>query len=110
ALDQGDPPVSCRTNDRRRHEPRPLPKINETETAAFILGRWQHADGTPIPGDQATQSAFLFHHHLKYQPVPAWLPPRPRTRPGRPTARRLEEFLAFEADRVRRTPDVRPVR
>src|SRR5947207_1131220 len=104
--------MSRRKDDRRRREPRPrpLPKITGAEAAAIIVHRWQRADGTPIPEDQAAHWAFLFLFHLKYEPTPDWLPPRSRTRPERPTAERREEFLALETDWVRRTPDARPVR
>src|SRR5690242_14516857 len=101
-----------RSKTDRRRDPRPRPprRITEEEAAAIIIGRWQYADGTPIREEQARRWAFLFLFHIRYQPTPDWLPPRPRTRPGRPTALRLEEFLGLETDWVQRVPDARPVR
>jgi hypothetical protein len=94
----------------RPRRPRPLPKITEAEAAALICGRWRQADGTPIGEDRAARWTLLFFYHLRCEPTPDRLPPRPRTRPGRPTAERLEAFLALETDWVRITPDDRPVR
>jgi hypothetical protein len=102
-----------RHTDQRPHRaprPRPLPRITEEEAAAIILHRWQRADGSPIPEEQARHWALLFAFHLKYEPTPDWLPPRARRRPERPTAERLEEFLGLETDWIRRTPDTQPVR
>jgi hypothetical protein len=99
-----------KTQRRREPRPRPLPRITEEEAAAIIVGRWQHADGSPIPAEKARHWAFLFFLHIRHEPTPDWLPPRPRRRPERPTAVRLEGFLGLETDWVRCTPDTRPVR
>jgi hypothetical protein len=99
-----------KTERHRNPRPRPLPRITEEEAAALILSRWQYADGTPIRAEQARHWAFLFHFHLRHEPTPAWMAPRTRRRPERPTAARLEEFLGLETDWVQRTPDTRPVR
>jgi hypothetical protein len=83
-------------------KPKPLPKVTEAEGAALIVRDWRKADGSPIPADQAGHQVFLFLRHLKYQPAPLWMEPRPRKRPERPTARRLYEFVAVETDWIRK--------
>jgi hypothetical protein len=104
--------MSRHTNQRPRRapRPRPLPRITDEEAAAIILSRWPRAEGSRISEEQAKHWAFLFLFHLKYEPTPNWLPPRARTRPERPTAERLEEFLGLETDWIRRTPNTQPVR
>jgi hypothetical protein len=70
-----------KTERKRNPRPRPLPRITEEEAAAIIVGRWQHADGSPIPAEKARHWAFLFFFHIRHEPTPDWLPPRPRRRP-----------------------------
>jgi hypothetical protein len=95
-----------KTERKRNPRPRPPPRITEE----VIVGRWQYTDGSPIPAERARHWAFLFFFHIRHEPTPDWLPPRPRKRPERPTAVRLEEFLGLETDWVRCTADTRPVR
>ena len=99
-----------KTQRRREPRPRPLPRITEEEAAAIIVGRWPHADGSPIPAEKARHWAFLCFFHIRHEPTPDWLPSRPRRRPERPTAVRLEEVLGLETDWVRCTADTRPLR
>ena len=99
-----------KTERKRDPRPRPLPRITEEEAAAIIVGRWRDADGSRIPAEKARHWAFLFFFHIRHEPAPDWLPPRPRRRPERPTAVRLEEFLGLETDWERCTPDCRPIR
>jgi hypothetical protein len=85
------------------HEPRPrpLPKLNEVEAAELICREWRKPDGQPVGEEQARHWATVFLHHLRYEPAPLWAPPKLRKRPDRPTAKRLNEFLAIETDWLR---------
>ena len=65
-------------------------------------------DGTLISEEEACSWAWTFFLYLAYEPGSR--PPRPRTRPERPTAERLDRFTQLERDWVRRTPDSVPVR
>jgi hypothetical protein len=85
-----------------------VPRITEEEAAALIRRHWMKPDGTLISEEEARLWAWTFFLHLKYEP--GSMPPRPRTRPERPTAERLDRFTQLERDWVRRTPDSVPVR
>jgi hypothetical protein len=93
----------------RKSRPTRLPRITEDQAAEMIIRNWHHEDGSPITEEQAWHWAWLFHHHLAYELTPAWITPRRRRRPERPTAERLQRFISLETDWIRRTPDNRPV-
>jgi hypothetical protein len=64
--------------------------------------------GRPPTEEEARSWTWTFFLHPTYEPGSR--PPKPRTRPERPTAERLDEFTMLERDWVRRTPDAVPVR
>jgi hypothetical protein len=85
-----------------------VPKITQEEAAALIRRDWMKPDGTFLTEEEACSWAWTFFLHLKYEPGSR--PPKPRTRPERATAERLDRFTQLERDWVRRTPDSVPVR
>jgi hypothetical protein len=85
-----------------------FPKITHEEAVALIRRNWMKPDETLLTEKEARSSAWTFFLHLAYEP--GSMPPKPRTRPERPTAERLDRFTQLERDWVRWTPDSVPVR
>jgi hypothetical protein len=85
-----------------------VPKITQEEAAALICRDWMKPDGTLLTDEEARVWAWTFFIHLAYEPGSR--PPKPRRRPERPTAERLDRFTLLERDWIRRTPDSLPVR
>jgi hypothetical protein len=85
-----------------------VPKITQEEAAALIRRDWMNADGTHLTEVEARSWAWTFFLHLTYEPGSR--PPKPRARPERPTAERLDRFTQLERDWIRRTADFVPVR
>lgn len=82
-------------------KPRPAPKLDHDEVAELIRREYRRPDGSPISEVDADHWAGVFLHHLRFEPGPMWMPPRPRKRPERPTAERLRGFLGVETDWIR---------
>jgi hypothetical protein len=87
-----------------------VPRITHEEAVVLIRRNWMKPDGTLISEEEARVWASTFLFHLRYEVGPIWKPPKPRTRPERPTAERLDRFTQLERDWVRRTTDSVPVR
>ncbi|MHC5537932.1 hypothetical protein ACYOEI_06840 [Singulisphaera rosea] len=87
----------------RKSKPNRLPGINETQAAEIIAKEWRMLNGSLVPEDQASYWASQFFRCMRFEPIPIWMPPKPKKRPERPTAERLRRFIGLETDWVRAT-------
>ena len=83
-------------------KPRPLPKLGHDQIVDLIQGEFKKLDGSAIDESEANHWTSSILHHLRFEPGPIWMPPRPRKRPEMATAVRVRSFLAVETDWIRK--------
>lgn len=81
---------------------RPLPKLDHDQIVALIRQEWRKPDSSIITDSEANHWTSSILHHLRFEPGPIWMPPKPRKRPERPTAERIRSFLSVETDWIKK--------